>query len=73
MADTIYPKGLNIFPPRTGAPDFVRGIISIEPKQLIAFLQENKQYMNDKGYFRFNLLKGDKGLYCTLDTWKPNS
>lgn len=73
MADKVYPKGLNIFPPREGAPDFVRGTISIEPKQLIAFLKENQQYMNEKGYFRINLLNGDKGLYAVLDTWKPKA
>lgn len=71
MADKIYPKGLNIFPPREGAPAFVKAQISIEPKAFVAFLQENKQYLNEKGYFRFNLLSGDKGLYMTLDTWKP--
>lgn len=72
MADKIYPRGFNIFPPRAGAPDFVRGTISIEPKQLIAFLQENKQYMSDKGYFKFDLLEGNKGLYCTLNQYKSN-
>lgn len=72
MADKLYPKGLNIFPPRDGAPDFVRGTISIEPKQFLAFLKENQQYMSEKGYFRFNLLEGNKGLYTVLDTYKPN-
>lgn len=70
MSDKIYPRGLNIFPPQEGAPHFVRGAISIEPKQLIAFLQENKQYMNEKGYFRLNLLEGNKGLYLILNTYR---
>lgn len=74
MDEKIYPKGFNIFPPREGAPAFVKGKISIEPHAFVAFLKEHGQYLNDKGYFSFDLLQGDKGLYCRLDTYKkPNS
>jgi hypothetical protein len=73
MADVIYPKGFNIFPPREGAPDFVKGKISIEPKQFVEFLKEHAEYRNAKGYYSFDLLEGNSGLYVKLDTYKAQA
>lgn len=66
----VYPKGLFINEPNEGAPDFVKGRISIKVVDLVAFLNENK---NEAGYVNLDLLQGDKGLYSTLNDWKPSS
>lgn len=73
MAQTkIYPKGLYMDKKREGAPAFVKGKLSIKAQDFVTFLKENKQYINDKGYMRFDLLQSEKDgkLYFTVDTYK---
>ena len=55
---------------REGAPEFVRGRISIKVDDAVATLQ---RYKNDKGYVTFNILRSKDGKknYLTVDTWKP--
>ena len=76
MSDKIYPKGLRTFPPREGAPDFVKGTLIVTPRELIDFCKENESLLTDyKGakQLRCNMLEGDKGLYFQVDTWKPDN
>lgn len=55
--------------PREGAPDFVKGKLSIQAEKAVAFLNEHK---NEKGYVNLDLLKSKEGkLYFTLNEWKP--
>lgn len=70
MSETIYPKGLFYNDPKEGAPDFVKGRISIKTEDFTAFL---KEHTNEKGYVNLQVLAGDKGTYLKLDTWKPDS
>lgn len=72
-SETIYPKGASVFLPHVKAPEFVKYNISIEPKQFIAFMSEHKQYMSEKGYFKFTIKEGSKGPYLSLDTYKPEA
>ena len=72
MSDAKFVDGLKFFEPRDGAPDFVLGSISIEPKELIACLRANTDELNDKGYFRISVLMSKKGYpYCKFDDYKP--
>ena len=63
---------MNVFPPHEKSPDFVKGKVSVHPQEFIAFLKEHAEYVNEKGYFSFNLLDGSKGLYLVLDTYKKS-
>lgn len=64
----VYPKGFYIGEPKETAPDFVKGRISVKVEEFTAFLNE---HANDAGYVNLDLLEGQKGLYSTLNTWKP--
>lgn len=66
MAKT-YPKGIFYNKPREGAPEFVRGSISIKVDEAIQFLQE---YKNDKGYVNLDmLLNKENGIYLVLNEY----
>ena len=74
MSDTIYPKGLRLFPPREGAPDFVKGTLIVTLNELINFGKENDHLLteyNGQKQLKCQLLEGDKGIYLKVDTWKP--
>lgn len=68
----IYPKGIYFDKPHAKAPKFVKGKLSMKAQEFVAFLKENKQYINDKGYIKFDLLQSEKDgkLYFTVDTYK---
>lgn len=72
MTDKIFVDGVFFNPPREGAPDFVKGSLSVEPKRLIEFMSQNVQYRSDKGFFKFDILKSQKDTYyLAVNTWKP--
>ena len=76
MADAIYLKGVRMFPPTDGAPDFVKGSGVIAINQLVKFLKDNPSYVSDyKGepQVKFQLLDGRAGVYFVVDTYKKNS
>lgn len=76
MADTIYAEGIRVFAPREGAPDFVKGQMIIGLNELIEFCKKNPDYLseyNGKKQLKLNLLEGNKGLYTTVDTFKPTT
>jgi len=70
---TIFVEGLFFDKPREGAPDFVRGRISVNTKKFFAFVADNQEYVSEHGYLNLDLLRSkDKGsLYLTLNTFKP--
>ena len=63
-------KGFFFDKPREGAPEFVKGRVSIKVEEAIEMLN---QYKNDKGYVNLDLLKSKDGgkLYFTVNDWKP--
>jgi len=76
MSEKIYIKGLRTFKPNEKAPDFVKGTLLITPNELFEFLKENESLLTDyKGtkQLRCQILDGDKGLYFTVDTFKPQA
>ena len=70
-----YPKGLYMDKPRENAPKFVKGKLSMKPKEFVDFIKAHKEYINEKGYMKFDLLQSEKDgkLYFTLDTYKVGS
>jgi len=76
MADQkVYPKGIKIFAPRTGAPTFVKGSMVVNPNDLVAWLKQNQNYLTDSEKYgkqlTLDLLEGKDGLYVTVNTFKP--
>lgn len=49
---------------REGSPDFVLGSFGLK-------LDDLKQYVNDKGYVNFDILKGQYGNYIKVNEYKP--
>ncbi len=69
--EVVFVDGLRWWKPREGAPDFVKGNISIDPVKLTAFLREKKEFMNDKGYFSVDVKKSrNNEIYLQLNTYK---
>ncbi len=66
--ETKYPKGIFINPRREGAPEFVRGSISIKAEDAVAWI---KEVVNEAGYVNIDVLNGDKGLYLKHNDFKP--
>lgn len=74
MSEKIYPKGIMTFGARENAPEFVKGVMIVTFDDLKEFFNEQKEHLteyNGKKQLKFNILEGNKGLYFTLDTFKP--
>lgn len=71
MAEKKLAEGFYFDRPREGAPEFVKGRLSVKAEQAIPFIEENK---NDKGYINLDLLVSKEGkLYLSLNDWKPEA
>lgn len=70
MSEKKLAEGFYFKRPRAGAPDFVKGSLSMRTDDCILFLNENK---NESGYVNLDLLlsKNGENLYFTLNDWKP--
>ena len=68
--ETIFANGFYFDKPRDGAPEFVKGRMSVKVEDAITFLQT---YRNTKGYINCDLLKkkDGSGFYFTLNKWEP--
>ena len=68
MAETIYPKGMRLWPPRDNAPDFIKGSLTVHMDTFTEWAQE---HTDEKGYVRLDLKEGrDGALYLALNTFK---
>ena len=66
--NNIFVDGMFFDKPSAGAPDFVKGKISVKVETLVPFLEEHK---NDKGYVNIDLKKSTGGkLYLSLNNFK---
>lgn len=71
--EKIYPKGIRVFKPNAGAPEWVLGTLLLTPHELLAWIEQNKQYMSEyqgNPQLRCQLLKGKDVPYITVDTYK---
>jgi len=66
--ETIFLNGFIFKRPRTGAPDFVKGEMSIKADEAIAFIQKHAK----NGWLNADLLasKDNTKLYFKLNTWE---
>jgi len=71
---TIYPEGIRVFEPHQNAPDFVKGQVLITVRDFITFCEQNTEYLTtykDKSQLKLDLKEGEKGLYLSVNTFKP--
>jgi len=67
--ETTLAAGMFFDRPREGAPEFVKGRMSIKVSDALPFLEVNK---NEAGYVNLDLLTSKAGkLYLKLNTYKP--
>ena len=60
--------GLIFKKPREGAPDFVRGSLSVKVQEFTKFCQEHQK----NGWVNIDILKSKEGkTYLALNDWKP--
>lgn len=66
MSDNKFVPGLYVKAPRAGAPDFVKGAISIKPKELAAWLAgQEGEWVN------LDIKESKEGKwYAAINTWK---
>ena len=75
--EKVFPRGLFVSAPRSSAPDFVKGRISIRVEDFISFLAERA----DQEWLRIDIKEGfkedeegNKKWYSQVDTWqKPEA
>jgi len=69
MAETTFVDGLIFKKKKEGAPEFVKGSVSMKVDELKAFLDKH----NNNGWVNADLLVSKDGqkLYFKLNDWKP--
>ena len=66
--DKVFAEGVFFEKPRAGAPDFVKGRVSLSPL-VVEFYEKNK---NSSGYVNLDLKESKAGkLYLEVNTWQP--
>lgn len=76
MSEKIYPEGLRFFNKKDSQPDFVIGSLIITPRQLTDWIKANPSLLteyNEQKQLKLQILKGDKGMYSVVDTYKPKT
>ena len=68
--EKIFADGIIYKAPRSGAPDYVKGSLSVKVDEFKAFLEKH----DNNGWVNLDFLKSKNGkLYFALNTWKPNN
>jgi len=66
--DPVFADGFIFKRPREGAPEFVKGALSLKVGEAIAFLQKH----NNAGWVNLDLKNSQGGkLYLQLNDWEP--
>ena len=69
MSDNVFLNGLLVRAPRDGAPDFVKGSISIKRDELITSLSaRDDEWIN----LDIKAAKKDGKWYASINDWKPD-
>lgn len=67
MSDIEFPQGMMWKEPRQGAPDYVRGSVSIKREELIEWLSSR-----DDEWVNLDLKESKGGkVYFSVNDWKP--
>lgn len=71
QTEKVFPDGIMFSKPREGAPDFIKGALSVKKAEFIAYLQ-TLDATDEWANFDLKKSKGGK-LYLDLNDWKPES
>ena len=67
--EKVFADGFIFKRPKEGAPDFVKGTLSIKADEATEFI---KKYRKKDGWLNLTLKKSREGkLYLDLDQWEP--
>lgn len=68
--EAVFVDGMIFKKPKEGAPDFIKGHVSIKAPELIAFLQKHAK---SDGWVNIDMKKSKDGakLYFQLNDWTP--
>ena len=68
--EKVFCDGLMFKRPREGAPEYIKGSVSIKVDDFVMFLKKH----NNNGWVNCDLKESasTKKLYFELNTWKPN-
>ncbi len=70
--EKLFVEGMNWKDKRDNTPEWIKGSIGINAKQLFTFLTQQKHHMNEKGWFTVDVKESKGGkTYMELNTWKP--
>ena len=68
MVEKIFADGIRFSEPSEKAPDFIKGRISIQAEQALAFIEK---YKDERGWLNLDVKESKGGkLYVELNTWK---
>jgi hypothetical protein len=68
MAEKIFAEGLHYELPSQGAPDFVKGKLSVRVADFIEFL---KAHVNERGFVNIDIKQSRGGnYYCELNEYR---
>lgn len=73
--DRTYADGVRLFKPNDNAPDWVLGTLIITPETLTEWMKANGNLAteyNGKQQIRLQILKGQNGVHCPVDTYQPD-
>ena len=73
MAEKIFVNGITSHEVPATAPDFILGKFSIQPNELVNWIQHNRKHEDDNGYIRCTILRSKLTgkRYIEVDQWKP--
>lgn len=72
--EAIFVNGMFWRARAENAPEFVRGKVALNVRDMKQFFIDNAQHISSKGYINVDLMKSTKGTYYfKLDTWKPKN
>jgi hypothetical protein len=68
--EKIFANGLIFKAPREGAPDFVKGSLSIKVQEFIEFIEFLEAFVKPDGWLNIDIKESRGGkLYCELNTY----
>lgn len=73
--EKIFVDGLGFHDPSEKAPEYILGKITVCPKRLLAWLEEHKDKVSEKGWLNIDVKrsKNTGDPYLELNTYKPDT
>jgi hypothetical protein len=71
----IWPDGISFFRPKEGAPEWIKGSVSVNAAVFAEFLRNNTKHLSERGFLTLDLKisKNTGNPYFEVNTWKPKN